>query len=473
LSESGNLAQRRVSIDVLFAAALYVFALLIYARSVGAVTVSQVLTGEEASVSIRDVMYSVEERHQASKWATNFLGHCYYWLAAHLDPSYSMFSARRWKAVAMALLAPIVYVALRRRLHCGQIPAIVGGVTAALLPGVAMFGWLATENGLEVVLGSLGLLLATSRRPFWLAAPVLAAMAIGAYPSGIAWAAAIGAVMLWRLIREPRGWRNLALMVPGFIVAGGVLLFPVLWWKSGDRILSGGGTVQPELIGQNLSGLWNQLTDNGHSYYYFSVQPGLGSLWLTLAALIAGVLVAVRRPQVWPWLLVAVVTVATYAPIGNIPGIRRTVAIPVVAALLLGAGLDVLRRQLPKPAVRAAVTWVAAAAIIIPIGIQLISWQNTHYDRRPVVAISVDFPFPLEPGMTMPETLDSIADGLRSGTLTDTEVMRRWPDARVLAMIRELAEHRNEPLAGIPSRERILDLFYQSPGCYPDSVCVR
>ena len=151
-------------VDPVLCAALFLFATAVNLASVLAVGPSLVLMGEEMSVSLRDVLFSVEERAQASIWSTNFGGPVYFWMAAHLDPHFSLFSARRWKAVAMALLAPLVYLVLRRRLRCSRAPALLGGVTVVLMPGVAMFGWLATENGLESVLGAAGLYLATSRR---------------------------------------------------------------------------------------------------------------------------------------------------------------------------------------------------------------------------------------------------------------------------------------------------------------------
>jgi hypothetical protein len=78
--------------DAVLAAALYVGAAVLYLWL--AVTSAPVLTGEEASVSMRDVVFTVEGRTQASIWSTNVWAPVYYWLAGHLDPSFSLYTGR-------------------------------------------------------------------------------------------------------------------------------------------------------------------------------------------------------------------------------------------------------------------------------------------------------------------------------------------------------------------------------------------
>ena len=104
--------------------------------SVWAVPRSLVLMGEEMSVSIRDPLFNLETRTQASAWSTNFTAPIYYWAASHLDPSYSLFSARRWKALAMAAIPPLLYFVLVRRLACTRAVAVFGGLVAALIPAI-------------------------------------------------------------------------------------------------------------------------------------------------------------------------------------------------------------------------------------------------------------------------------------------------------------------------------------------------
>ena len=88
----------------------------------------------------------------------------------------------------MALIAPLVYVVLRRRLGCDVVFSSFGGILVTLIPGVSMYGWLATEAGLESVLGVIGLLIVTSSRRWWPASLVVAAVALATYAAGAAWA---------------------------------------------------------------------------------------------------------------------------------------------------------------------------------------------------------------------------------------------------------------------------------------------
>jgi hypothetical protein len=127
-------------VDAVLLVALYTAALAVNLASVRAVAGAQVLTGEEMSVSVRDVLFTVDQRAQASPWSTNVGAPLHYWLASHLDPAYSPFSARSWKAAATALLAPLLHLVLRRRVDCTPAAAALGGATVAVLPGVAMFG---------------------------------------------------------------------------------------------------------------------------------------------------------------------------------------------------------------------------------------------------------------------------------------------------------------------------------------------
>jgi hypothetical protein len=461
--------------DSLIAIGLYVLTLLIYARSVSAVATVQVLTGEEASVSIRDVMFTVEERVQATVWSTNFFGPVYYWIASHLDPYYSLFSARRWKAAVIALLAPLVFLTLRRRLGCGYTPAAVGGGTVALIPGVAMFGWLATENGLEAVWGMAGLLLATARRRGWQVAPVFGGLAITTYTAGAAWAAGIGLAVLVRALSSERRWRDLALVAGAAATALGVVLFPRLWWTVGERIVAGGGTLQLEIMPGNLAELGRMLTRDGTSYYYFAALPALGSLWLALAAGAALVAALVTRPRIWPWVVVVVVTVVVYVPSGNVPGVRRTVALAVVAALALAVAVDLLASALAggkRPALARAAVVGAAAAILVPLGVGLADWQDGFARGVPARALAIDFPFPLRSGASMPETLDYLTEQLRSERMDAEEVAATWEGERTLAIVRLLAERRGESTTGLPTAEEITALLFEGPRCYQQCTSV-
>jgi hypothetical protein len=359
-------------VDALALVLLYLLAATVNLLSVRAVAPSLVLMGEEMSVSIRDVLFSVEQHAQASVWSTNFGAPVYYWVASHLDPSYSLFSARRWKALAMALAAPLAYLAATRRLGCGRAAGVLAGLVAALLPGIAMFGWVATENGLELVAGAAGLLLATSRRRFWPAAPLLGGVAVTTYTSGLAWAGVITLVCVLRAVGS--GGRERVAVLLALVGAAGIVVFPRLWWVAGPRrLVAGGGTVDGRVFG-NAGNLVEQLALSGKSYYFFGDQPAFGSAALACAIAVAAVVCAVTRWRAaWPWLLVAAATVVLWLPAGNVPGVRRAIALSLVAALVLAVTVDEGLRRLPSPA-RWAGFGLVAALLCVPLAISTVSW---------------------------------------------------------------------------------------------------
>jgi len=175
----------------------------------------------------------------------------------------------------------------------------------------------------------------------------------------------------------------------------------------------------------------------------------------------------VTRPRIWPWVVVIVMTLVVYAPSGNVPGVRRTVALAVVAALVLGVAVDLLAGALARGRrlvlTRVAVA-AAAAAILVPLGVGLAGWQNDF--ARGARTLSIDFPFPLRPGASMPETLDYLTDELRSGRMDAEEIAATWEGERTLAIIRLLAERRGESTAGLPTAEEITALTFEGPRCY-------
>lgn len=425
--------------DVALAGALWVAAAAGYVWL--AVTSAPVLTGEEASVSMRDVLFGVEQRTQASVWSTNWVMPLWCWAWSHLDPSYSLWSGRQAKAVALALLAPLVFATLRLRLACGRPCAVLGGALAVLLPGVAVFASTATENGLEAVPGLATVLLATSRR-WWPLAPVLGGLAVGTYTSGLAWAAAAVVAVLVAVARQPGRWWQALL---GLAAGAAVVVAPLWWWTVGpQRIVLGGGRVDG--TAGDLVLLDRLLGRDGNSYYYFADLPAFGHPLVYALAVSAAVAVLWWRARWWPWLLVAVATVALWMPAGNMPGTRRVVALVVVGALAIAVATQHLTDLVGRRVVRGAVLGAAAAAVLVPLAVVLAGWAAA----RP--GLPVDWPAP--PGPTMAAGLDALDADLRAGRVTLEQLAERTGDSRAAALVVLLAERRGDA-AGLPDGDAI------------------
>lgn len=278
----------------------------------------------------------------------------------------------------MAVLAPMVYLVLRRRLGCGVRFSFFGGIVVSLIPGVSMYGWLATEAGLESILGVLGLLVATSPRRWWPASLVIAAVALVTYPTGAAWMVACLAVCIARLRREDAGlgqWLGTILAVVGAV---GIVVLPFVWWTSGPRrILIGGGTIDGHLA-EHLTMLVHQLPVTGRSYYYFSDSPAWGSRFVAVAV-VGCLLVAVwiRGAALWPWVLAALATVVLWLPAGNMPGLRRAIPLSIVAALVVAVALDAAWRARPNPGGATAIGAIGRAIVVPLIGATM-TWQQAY-----------------------------------------------------------------------------------------------
>ncbi|SFL48947.1 hypothetical protein [Geodermatophilus ruber] len=450
--------------DAAIAAGLYAVAAAVGLASVAAVNAQGLLSGEEVSVSLLDVV-AVPGRFQPTVYATNFAGHVQFWLFSHLDPSFDLFYGRTWKALAMALVAPLVHATLRRRLGCGRGPAALGALAAVLLPGVGAVAWLATENGLEVVWGLAALLLATSQRRVWVLAPVAAGVAVSSYGAGLAWAGAVGALVAVRLVRSPSRVRHLRAVLAASAAGLAVVLVPLVWWEGGGRIVLGGGSVGSADPVAALRSLGGELFVRGESYYYFTDAPALGSPWLAGVLAVAVVAGTALRPRLWPWTLALVLTVVLYALSGGVLGVRRAVAIPVLVALALAVVVDVLARR-RAPLARLLLVTAAGVAVLGPLGGQYLDirdgWRTGRY------ALPRDFDFPIAEGATMAEEVTALTGRLNSGAATYREIAAEREGERSLAMAWLLAVRRGGDLTGLATPEQIGDLVAESPRCTAD-----
>jgi hypothetical protein len=461
-------AHRRFGLDVVACVVLYALVAVVYLLVVRSADVQQMLTGEEATVTFVDPV-ALEQRFQYTHYSTNFGGHVFFWLASLLDPSFDLFYGRAAKALALAFAAPLIYLTLRRRLGTARVPAVVGALTGALLPGVVSFSWVGIETGLDSVLGLAGLLVATTARRWWWLAPVLAGLAVSSYGGGIPWAAAIGAVALARLVvsLRRREFVPAALLVVAGLAGIGVIVFPLLWW-GGGVVLSGGGTLGLAGARGALTGLARELAVAGDSYYYFTSQAALGSTALAVVVLVAMVVMVVRRPGSWPWLLVVVVTLALYAVSGGVLGVRRAVSIPLIGAIAIGYLVDRIRsRAQDRSRILAAVSVaVAAVALIAPLAVQV--QQNRVALSSGEEALPRDFVFPGAEGETMPQTLDRLADRIREDPAAMDRIATEFEAERAFSMILLLDER--GAIAPTPLTGRIVeDYYFVGPRC--DLVC--
>ncbi|MET0602639.1 MAG: hypothetical protein ABW167_11670 [Baekduia sp.] len=344
----------------------------------------------------------------------------------------------------------------------------MGGAAAATMPGIAAFSWLAIESGIDVVWGLLAVYLATSRRRWWLAGPA-AGVCVSVYGGGLAWAAGAAAGAAWRVMDSEHRVRDMAVAALATVAATAVVLFPTIWWHNTHAIIRGGGAPSPESYQHNLSVLWQELAHRGDSYYYFTTHAAMLGLPVVIFTLVACVIVAVRRPRVLPWLLVAVLTIGLYAATGGVLGIRRALALPVLGGLVLGLLVDVVRTMetgvpYARDASRAAAAGVAGIAIwglVVDLGI------GRDY-RSARIPLHQDYTFPIDQGSSMPAQLDRIDREVRSGRLSVDDVARRWEGERTFASLWMLGRYRDGNTNGLPSAAAITRLALEGPRCSQD-----
>lgn len=447
--------------DLAVATVLYVLAALWFRSLAAAASAQGVLLGEEASVGHRDGM-AIAMEWQASIWSTNAAGQAFYWAAGHLLPDYGLLSVRPAKAVATALLVPLVYAVLRRRLGATRPAAVVGAPAVATLPGLSMLAWVAFETPLDTVVGAAAMYVVTSRRAWWPAGLVLAGLTVSTYTAGLAWAAACLVVAVVR-IRTPA---SAGLVLAGVLGGLAAVFWPLLWWDNGGRLVTGGGVAGPDpgAAGDHLTELLRYLAVDGESYYYFSDLPMLGSFWLAVALLAALVVAAVARPrEMAPWLLVGLAATGLYAVSSGVPGSRRVVALVVVAALGAGVATDLLVRAARRHAGAGLAVALAAVALLLvttPSVTGTLDWRRDTVAG--ISALPQDWPLRPDPGRTQEQTLARLDADLRRGALTPREVGDGWGGTRVLGLLFLLAERNGRTPPVRP--DDVIAYFYRPDG---------
>jgi len=341
---------------------------------------------------------------------------------------------------------------------------VLAGGLGVLLPGIPMMAWVAIETPLDVVVGLAALLVVTSRRRWWWLGLVLAGLAVSLYTAGLATAAAVVAVAVWRA-------RDVRAILPTLAGALGgllVVLAPLAWWQNGGIVVTGGGRSGADLsqVGLHLEELARYTLASGSSYYYFSDLPALGGPGVALALLLAAVLaLAARGALLWPWAVAGVAAVGLYAVSSGVPGTRRVVLAVVVLGLAAAVGVDVLARWVAErgPRVAGVLPLVLLIAVAVPLVSSTVSWRTEV--ATGARALPIDWPFPVDPGGDQATTLARLGDELRAGRLDPRAVGDGWGGTRTLAMIFMLDERAGRTPALTPGD--VVAYYRVSEDCPP------
>jgi hypothetical protein len=352
---------------------------------------TQILSGEETSVSLRDPFF-LGLRQQYEPICTNIAAHIFYWLGQRVSPAPSLFYGRYEKALAMSVVPVLVAAYLARQPRMTPRAALLTAALLAVMPGFFLFAPLATEYGLECVTGMLALWLTGSNRPAlrWLAAPLASWTAL-TYGAGLAFVPAIAWHALERARASGLSIRWVLLWLLGFALPWCV---PFVIWKNHPHLLLGGGTLSSvQTLLHHVGQLAWEAAIRGGSYYYFAQFPALSQPGMVLAALSAVALFCVRREHVGV-LLGFFAAVAIYLASGREIGMRRGVPIVVLSIVLLGLAWPRLRRF----RMQRALIGVCFAICSAELGVTVAHFANGQW------RVPLDFDFQVLPGKTMPET---------------------------------------------------------------------
>jgi hypothetical protein len=410
-------------------AALYVVALACMVALVLAANRQQVITKEEVSTAFVNPSF-LELRLQHHIFATNFYAYVFFSWVNHLHAG--LFASRFAKAAVMASTCPSAFLYLRRRFSFNDPEAGLAAVMIVLLPGVMCLSWVGVDIGMDTSLGVLALWLALFPHSAAIVAScVCAALAAGAYGSGLAF---LAVVMLHQFPRF-RNRKTRAAVIIGIVAIAALLLFPIVWWTNFQSLFVGGGG-HPRLTGAvgRLASLPQELFVRGDSYYYFSGgMPAMGYLWIGVLSLIGVVWATARYPrECWPLLATGAIVVGLYAIAGNVIGVRR--AIPLVVCLGIFAAIFV--RDLAAKAGAWRLPAYCTALLLLLAAEAAVDNRVRSDLAQARIALPLDFEFRIAPGKSMAWTIEALA----KGTLKLPADLDGYEPDRTLAILYELTQ---------------------------------
>ena len=343
------------------------------------------LTGEEASVAFKDVVF-LRLRLQHCRYDTNLGGHILYFLAHAVHPDPGLWYGRETKAVLMALAGPLTYL-FARRLGLGCAASTFSGLCIFLFPGFSSFSWIGMEAGLELLFGGLALYLAYGRSTWtWPLAAALLGFGILVYGGGAAFVVPVLGLIGWHVWCD-RDRRSLICALAAVVVFDGVLSLPSLWWVNTSHAYRGGGTLELVCAPVLFLRLLYECFYKPHSYYFFSTSPALGGVML-LPLLAKGVYASSCKAFTWwPLWLLALGSIGLYS-IAIPTGVRRAIPLVFVASLLLGEVLEwaVQSGRLSKFAVV-----MVFLVFVILLGSQTLATARALSDQRLVLPRDFDW----------------------------------------------------------------------------------
>ncbi len=382
-----------------FCAALYLFyfgvltALRLAANSHG------VLLVEEACSSFVNVAYiSLGLQHDTVD--SNPGAYVIFLLGSWLWPNPSLFYGRAVKTVFMASIPAWIFLLLHVRLHLSRPVSLVSSLAISLLPGVLNFGWLAVDMSLDIpfALAACYFALGTS-----VAATALSGMLFGlaviTYGSSLSFAPGL-AVLWFQQFRNGNRWGALSAFA-GVLVP----LIAVIAWCRNIQSLAVGGA-----LGDSFSATYklrfviaDLLFENVSYYFMTNGRAALGPLWIAIFAVLATCVSIHFFRRDWFWLSVVGSGIAVTLLSGGPPGIRR------VVPMLIAMGILATQRLAQVAAIRPAVGWIAAAAILLHLGIETYSY-SLDLAREPFGGLETSFKFQTAGGRNVEQTFATIRD---------------------------------------------------------------